>query len=326
MAEKKYTFCTRCGEALTDNNTWMGMNGKYTPVCLKCQPKIYMEQAKIIGFTLAMWTCALQFNMPYLPELLEEAKQYQTGKNPWQGYIVALAKNGIRERMDTFENGVIDIRKAFGGNMAALYIDNPYDDEEMESCRKAQEIRWGDSYGQEELDFLDTNYDALTESRAYISSQTELTIKQICEYKLAAQSAMKEGRFDDAKKINSMIKELMESEQLRKKDELPQDRARLDDIVLAVERAGLHIMDYEELCNELANHALHETYPYTRDAADQVILQIRNTTAWNEGVAEVASLPTENRVVDHLDEFAKSPDEIENKVYTELGLSRMDGQ
>ena len=113
----------------------------------------------------------------------------------------------------------------------------------------------------------------------------------------------------------------MESEQLRKKDELPQDRVRMDDIVLAVERAGLHINDYEELKRELCQYMFHSPYGYTRDAADQMLLLIRNATAWNEGQMELDRLPDEFAVKDTLGEFAKEQDETEKKLYKDLQLA-----
>lgn len=333
---KEMQRCCLCGTTLCDENAYKAPDklGDYSPWCLKCQPKVYDHRAALVGFKLAMFLCALEFNMPYIPSLFDEIKKYRKeGVNEWQAYTVVLAKHGHHkgDKMSGFFDGVTDIRKAFSGDMETLQIDDDDDGERSPLSKEARLASWGDGpnsspYTKADREFLEERYADLTENRAYISKQTDATIRQICEYHLLARRAVYSEDFDTAKKINTMIKELMESEQLRKKDELPQDITRLDDIVLACERAGLHIMDYEELCKELANYAFHKPYPYTRDVADQMILQIRNTTAWNEGVAEVASLPPQFRVTDELGEFATEPDEQEKKMYKELELVRMDGR
>lgn len=327
--------CCLCGVALRDENAYrlpkeLKREG-HSPYCLKCQPKVYDARAAQLGIKLAMFVCCLEFNMPYLPELFEESAKIRRGTkmNPWESYTVALAKKGCHKgEMQSFRDGLTDIRKAFDGNTDTWHIDD-YEPDEGE--KESQLDRWGDGpvnapYSLADYSFLDDRYNALANGKAYLSPQTDMTIKQICEYHLLAKRAMDRGEYDNAKKINSMIKELMESEQLRKKDELPQDTVRLDDIVQALERKGIPIMDYEELSRHLANHAMHKSYPYTRDAADQMLLQIRNTTARNEGVAEVASLPPQFRIKDELGEFAPEPDEQEKKIYKELELTRMDGK
>lgn len=326
--------CCLCGVDLSDENAYKAHEklGGHSPYCLRCQPKVYEVRATAVGFKLAMFLCCLEFNMPYIPGLFEEAKKIRKGKssmNPWAAYIVALAKNGHhKDKMSSFADGFTDIKKAFDGDTEAWHVD---DDEMTQEERAELKANWGSGpeeapYSMEEIMYLQARFEALAEGRPYMGQQTKMTIEQICEYHLLAKRAVNKGEYENAKRINSMIKELMESEQLRKKDELPQDITRLDDIVTAIEKAGLHIMDYEELCKELATHALHPPYPYTRDAADQMIMMIRNATAWNEGVAEVASLPPQFRIEDRLGEFAEEPDEQERKIYSELGLSRMDGK
>lgn len=327
--------CCLCGVALRDENAYrlpkeLKREG-HGPYCLKCQPKVYELRAAQVGIKLAMFLCCLEFNMPYLPEHFEEAAELRRGTkmNPWGSYTAVLAKKGChRGEMQSFADGYTDIRRAFDGDTATWQIDDYEPEENMGELRQRM---WGEGpeskpYSVRDYSFLEERYEALTDGKAYLSPQTEMTIKQICEYHLFAKRAMDNSEYENAKRINSMIKELMESEQLRKKDELPQDTVRLDDIVQALERKGIPIMDYEELSRHLANHAMHKSYPYTRDAADQMLLQIRNTTARNEGTAEVASLPPEFRIKDELGEFASEPDEQEKVIYKELELTRMDGK
>ena len=201
-------------------------------------------------------------------------------------------------------------------------------DEEYISGHRAQAETWGygpekQPYTQEDYDKLDGIFDAIASNRANLGDQAKLAIQKIAKWTLEQDRCFNKGDFDGAKRLQDIIKIEMENEQLRKKDSLPSDSARIDDIVMAIEQAGLHIMDYKELCTELANHSFHRTYPYTRDAADQMLLLIRNATAWNEGRAEVASLPPEFRITDELGEFAREQDETEKEIYDELGIAPM---
>lgn len=327
--------CAICRAILTDENTWRlpeTLGGGHIPYCTNCMQKVYSWLASVVGYKLAMYFAALMFNMPYLPDLLAEAKEIGKGKGAWNGYMIALRKHEYDKKngkFTGFADGVTELKKAFGGDLATLEVDDEMlSDEEYLNGHKAQVEMWGYGpddapYTSTEYDVLDENYAALTVGRPYRSEQTDLAIKKICRWTLEQSRLFNLGSFDEAKKIQDMIRSEMENEQLRKKDELPSDIVRIDDIALAIERAGLHINDYDELCEELASHVFHPTYPYTRDAADQMLLLIRNATAWNEGVAEVASLPAEFAVVDTLREFAEKPDETEEKIYNDLQISQL---
>ena len=328
--------CCLCDKELNDTNAWTlpeRFGKRYSPYCIKCQPKVYDQRAATVGYKLAMFLCAAEFNMPYMPDLFKAAQKLQNDKtNPWAAYTVILCQKGYHkgERFVQFVDGVTDIKKAFDGKSETLYVDDEMlCAEDYVEGRGRQEKEWGKGpkdapYSSEDYDFMEEKYEAYVESRPYRSSQTDISIKQICSFMLLEQREMNAKNYENAKKIHSMIKDLQDAEQLRKKDELPQDTVRLDDIALAVERAGLHTMDYEELKKELATYMFHTPYGYTRDAADQMLLLIKNATAWNEGTAEVASLPPSLRMQDPYGEFAEKPDDIERQIYEELDLVRAD--
>lgn len=304
------------------------------PFCENCQQKIYSYLVALpgVGYKVAVFLACLFFNVPYLPEVAAEAAKFsKVSKGKWKAYLMALrAWNREGHTESAAVDGITDIRKAFDGEMKTLQVsDDMLSAEDYKSLERIRKERWGDGpadepYTQADYEAMDKNYDALTADRAYVSDQAEAAIVRICKWTLVQERCFDKQDYDSAKKIGDLIKAEKEGEQLRKKDELPQDRVRLDDIVQAVERAGLHIMDYDELCKELATKAFHAPYPYWRDAADQMLLAIRNCTAWNEGQEEVDRLPDAYAIQDTLGEFAAENDEKGQQIYRDLGIVPLD--
>lgn len=338
MAEEKSgkINCCVCGRELDKSKAWEmpeKLGGGTVPYCTECMQKCYNYVASVVGYKLAMFICAVMFNVPYLPELFDKAKEFSSNKGVWRGYMIALRKSGYDNKLGKFlgfRDGITDLKKAFGGEYETLKVDDEMlSDEEYAAGHKAQTEMWGygpeeHPYTQDDYDSLDETYAAITANRPNLGPQAELAVKKISKWTLEQNRCFYNGDYDGAKRLQDMIKIEMENEQLRKKDELPQDTVRIDDIVQAVERANLPMYSYDELCKVLANHSFHKPYPYARDAADQMLLYIRNATAWNEGRAEVASLPPEFSIDDFLNEFAPEQDEEEKKIYRELGIVPMD--
>lgn len=322
--------CAVCGCVIDEKNGWLmpeKFGERYVPYCAACQEKHYKNLAVSSGYKTAMFLCAAAFNVPYLPEFLDEGKKTGGKSETWLGYLSALRKHEIDRQGKGFSDGVTDLQKAFGGELGTLEVDDyMLNDEEYKAGHAAQVKDWGYGpderpYTQEDYDALDGFRDAMIENRVNVSAQAELAIKNISMMRLEQRKCLYSGDFAKAKQLEDMIAKEMEAEQLRKKDELPQDRVRLDDIVLACERAGLLGKSYDELVHILSRKMFHSRYGYTRDAADQMILLIRNATAWNEGRMEVDRLPDEMAMQDPLGEFAKTPDEMERQTYKDLQLT-----
>lgn len=336
MDEKKVETrnCWHCRRELNEKNSWRPTagfdRGAPTFYCTSCQNTYYVELAKLVGSDLAYFYCCIKFDVPYMPTILKNSYKYEKDHGPWGAYITALRNAKVHEhngRWAGFADGSYEIKKAFkelsdiGAESQTEYL------ERRERDKEENALFWGvgpgpvgERYIQADYDAMNRVFDAMTEGRSGLSQQSELAIKDIAKWTLERDKLMARKEFDDAKKVDGMIEKLKESEQLRKKDELPQDRARLDDIVKAVERAGLNMMNYDELCRQLSTYMFHSPYGYTRDAADQMLLMIRNATAFNENVPEIDRLPDQYAIVDTLGEFAKEPDEKEKKNYKDLGL------
>lgn len=330
---KGATTCAICGEKLVKARGWPfppRLGGWQIPYCNKCMERIYRYNSSIVGYKVGLWLTCAQFCMPYKPELLPDMESYKDKGKVFLAYLDVLKEKGAdkgRNGAMTFRDGISDIRRAFSGEFATLEVDDEMlNDAEYKEGKVSQERDWGFGpperpYTQEDYDALDRFYEALTENRVNVTKQIEIAIRQICVMKLEQQYCIFQRDFAKAKQLEDIIKAEMEGEQLRKKDELPQDRVRLDDIVLACERAGLIGKSYDELVEILATKMFHTKYGYTRDAADQMLLYIANATRTNEGFAEFDRLPDDLAIVDHLGEFAEEPDEAEKKLYKELQIS-----
>ena len=328
-------YCWHCRRELTEKNSWQPTDGfdhgAPTFYCVSCQDIYYQALAKDVGSDLAYFYCCVKFDVPYVPEALKSAYKYVREYGHWGAYIVSLrsakwhTKNG---RWAGFHDGTVDIKKAFT-KLRDIGAESPDELLERKERDWAGNIDFwgktsgpnGDKYTEADYEALNQVFDAMTEGRSGISQQSVMAIKDIAKWTLERDKLMAAKEFDDAKKVDGMIEKLKESEQLRKKDELPQDRARLDDIVRAVERAGLNMMNYNELCRQLGTYMFHSPYGYTRDAADQMLLMIRNATAFNENEPEIDRLPDEFAIVDTLGEFAPSMDDTEKENYKDLGIT-----
>lgn len=342
MAEQFFSgarTCVICGERLNEKDGWRYpkmLGGGLIPYCGKCMDRLYKYTATSVGYKLALFMVCSQFSMPYRPELLEKAKELDPeSKRPFTGYLLALKEAGAdkyRGGYQTFKDGLTDITKAFGGEYATLEVDDEMlSDEEYRQGHIGQVKDWGYGpedrpYTQDDYDALDKFYEALTENRVNVTKQIEMAIRNICVMKLEQQYSIFKGNFTEAKRLEDIIKAEMEGEQLRKKDELPQDRVRLDDIVLACERAGLLGKSYDELVEIMAKKMFHTKYGYTRDAADQMLLFIVNATRTNEGYAELDRLPDDFAIQDPLGEFAEKPDEVEKQIYKDLHIAPLNMQ
>lgn len=337
MDEKKIEtrYCWHCRRELNERNSWRPTDGfdrgAPTFYCIGCQDMYYSRLAKVVGSDLAYFYCCVKFDVPYIPRTLKASYKYRREYGPWGAYITALRAAKWHQRNDRwagFPDGTVEIKKAFK-ELAEIGAESPEELLESRERDKRGNIDFwgktsgpnGETYSDDDYTALNQVFDAMTEGRSGISQQSIMAIKDIARWTLERDKLMAAKEFDDAKKVDAMIEKLKESEQLRKKDELPQDRARLDDIVKAVERAGLNMMNYEELCKQLGQYMFHTPYGYARDAADQMLLYIRNATAWNENVPEVDRLPDEYTIVDTLGEFASDRDEKDKEIYKDLGIT-----
>lgn len=325
--------CAICGEELTGGYFWKmpeRLGARNVPFCQHCMDRIYRNMAATVGYKLAFFMACAFFNVPYKPEMLNLTDGQMDGRARFETYLNAIkakAKANVTAGRPSFCDGLTDITQAFGGEFATLEVDDEMlNDAEYKDGHLNQVKDWGAGpekrpYTQQDYDQLDKFWEAMTSERVNVSKQAEIAIRNICVMRLEQQYAIYNGEYAEAKRLEDIIKAEMEGEQLRKKDELPQDRVRLDDIVIACERAGLLGLSYDELLEKLAKHVFHTKYGYTRDAADQMLLYIVNATRTNEGYAELDRLPDDFAIQDNLGEFAEEPDDVEKQIYKDLHIA-----
>ena len=96
-------------------------------------------------------------------------------------------------------------------------------------------------------------------------------------------------------------------------------------IVDRLEKAGLLKNGKQCSPDEMFEILFHRRpkYSYTKDAAEQILLYMANTTRVNDGLSELPTLPPDMRLRDDLGEFAEEPDEQEKESYKELGIVKM---
>lgn len=317
--------CSRCGTNLTEKTTWptaKAFTPKHVPYCAACQQKFFDWLSSLMDNDIALFLCCAFFNVPYWRNAVEESKYHAEGRGIWGGYLQGLQKRYQWDKANVrkgFADGETDIYKAL----------SDLTEEELEAEEKEDSVgRWGTGpedhpYTQDEYEEMDRQFYAIADGRGSITEQTKLTIMGICKLEILKNRYLAAGEISKAKSISDMIRTEKEGEQLRKKDDKSTDIPRLDNIVLAVQRAGLDIMDPDELLTALANHSFNPKtkYPYTFDAADKMLLYIYNTTAKNEGMPEVESLPPQFSFIDDVNqEFAPEQDDEEKAVYKKLGI------
>ena len=205
-------------------------------------------------------------------------------------------------------------------------------DEESETEEERAE-RWQDEWGETANDAakcqeLDRIYSKLIADKPYLSQSAELQMHRVAVWTYECDRLMKKPTkesISSAKSIQSMIDQVLASEQLRKKDELPDAAERIDSLFDAMERSGFmkdgHILLYDELIEAIKVD--NPQYPYTKDAADQCILIMRNCTMGNEGRPEKLKLAHNERILDVNGEFASEESEKEKQVKRDLNITKM---
>jgi hypothetical protein len=304
---------------------------------LTAQQERYDAIARATSDSLALFYCCIEFDRPF--DMLAVPKEPDVGEK-WIAYLdnLRVKKLDVRrgERLG-FLDGLTDITKIFGEGLTAGEFTKAVGNEKSARNRKIgtekQRKNWGENsaknpYTSEDYDELDRIYDALASdlmAAGGVSVKQEFILRDCAKMTLDRDKMRAIGQYDKAAKLNKMVQDNLSSEGLRKRDAKPIDDLRIDGIVDRLEKAGLLKNGKQCSPDEMFEILFHRRpkYSYTKDAAEQILLYMANTTRVNDGLSELPTLPPDMRLRDDLGEFAEEPDEQEKESYKELGIVKM---
>ena len=304
---------------------------------LTAQQERYDAIARATSDSLALFYCCIEFDRPF--DMLAVPKEPDVGEK-WIAYLdnLRVKKLDVRrgERLG-FLDGLTDITKIFGEGLTAGEFTKAVGNEKSARNRKVgtaqQRKNWGENsaknpYTSEDYDELDRIYEALSSdlmAAGGVSVKQEFILRDCAKMTLDRDKMRAIGQYDKAAKLNKMVQDNLSSEGLRKRDAKPIDDLRIDGIVDRLEKAGLLKNGKQCSPDEMFEILFHRRpkYSYTKDAAEQILLYIANTTRVNDGLSELPTLPPDMRLRDDLGEFAEEPDEQEKESYKELGIVKM---
>lgn len=304
---------------------------------LTAQQERYDAIARATSDSLALFYCCIEFDRPF--DMLAVPKEPDVGEK-WVAYLDNLRLKKLDTRRGEplgFLDGLTDITKIFGEGLSAGEFTKAVGNEKSARNRKVgtaqQRKNWGENsaknpYTSEDYDELDRIYEALASdlmAAGGVSVKQEFILRDCAKMTLDRDKMRAIGQYDKAAKLNKMVQDNLSSEGLRKRDAKPIDDLRIDGIVDRLEKAGLLKNGKQCSPDEMFEILFHRRpkYSYTKDAAEQILLYIANTTRVNDGLSELPTLPPDMRLRDDLGEFAEEPDEQEKESYKELGIVKM---
>lgn len=274
----------------------------------------FTELSGAIGRELALFCLCATADVPY---------QDKTDAVNWTDYLETIVEAGV-DVSRGFLGGIRDVSVAMRGDMS-------------------DEDRWDEVWGEgnpknpytdadyRRLDYLYRTYSARLSAAGGLDETQEYTLRSVCTTQLLAEksrdSGTKEG-IEAYTKLSKNVQDLLSSENLRKKDQIPQEEQRIDGFVEALKKkfgvdASLTQEQAVAMCSKwLASHR----YPMTKDAADHMLLAIINCTRRNNDSAEMPELPDEYKFGEQISQFADEPNDTETDVYDYLELTRHDGK
>lgn len=304
---------------------------------LTAQQERYDAIARATSDSLALFYCCIEFDRPF--DMLAVPKEPDVGEK-WIAYLDNLRLKKLNTRRGEplgFLDGLTDITRIFGEGLSAGEFTKAVGNEKSARNRKVgtaqQRKNWGENsaknpYTSEDYDELDRIYEALASdlmAAGGVSVKQEFILRDCAKMTLDRDKMRAIGQYDKAAKLNKMVQDNLSSEGLRKRDAKPIDDLRIDGIVDRLEKAGLLKNGKQCSPDEMFEILFHRRpkYSYTKDAAEQILLYMANTTRVNDGLSELPTLPPDMRLRDDLGEFAEEPDEQEKESYKELGIVKM---
>ena len=310
------------------------------------QQEYYAQIAKKTSESLAYFYCCVKFDVPFARDCVPR----DDGRDKWLSYLdnLHIKKLDVNKAGEPygFLDGLTDITKIFGEGLKDGEFTKAVYAEKNAQTAKAGTVRQRKDWGTGNEDHPYANEDYAEFDRIYtilasdlggedaLSAKQQLILRNVSKWTKQMNDASDAGKFDAARKLSAIIQENLASDNLRKKDIRPADVVRLDEITDKLEKSGLlkngkqcpptelfyRLFGFLPECKfcqikdtdrcKYQESIVHGRYPYTLDAADQMILINYNRMAQNDGQPELQILPDEMRIRDELGEFAEEPNDI----------------
>ena len=336
----EYLRCLKCGEVLDENNC----RADNLPYCIFCEQASFEELERTNGTHLALYLNCSRYDVPLHPLLLDGNTEFETAEQKWIAYIDLLADNDklyVGERLATFNDGETQLLRIFGKDFTEKDFGKfvRFETDRISKLIGTQKQRdfWGTIPLWQQLEMTAEMYnelDRLYEGRisrykgVTLDDATIDTLKNITRWSLAQDYMRIRGDVTTIEKLQKVIDSAMASEQLRRKDEKPQEELRIDALVTALEKKGLmengQLLTYDELVVALRDKLVKsKKYRYSLDVCDQVILDMYNTMRANQDLPKAIDLPAELQPVDEYGEFEAEETEQEKENKRFAGLTKV---
>lgn len=328
-------MCVHCGVPLNDSNG-VRIDKKiyqsgYNPLCLLCQQKKYADIAGLTSRTYALFYCCIAFDVPYDPDVISEVQANPNGV--WYEYIrrlqlpYAALEDGLdgTVRVRNWADGITDIRQAFSGEFPVLAITDDLMVSNMDELPKEErrKIEWGEGWTEAQYEEMDNRYKMLTSEwkGTPIPPRTSMSLHDVVRNMLLRDMDIKTDA-TSAKKRQDIINSIMNSEDLKVRENRDTDVLRIDKLVERLEEMGAvkngDLVSYDELVKILANDRVK--YDTSLDVVDEMMLCIINTMRKNMGMSEMESLPRSAQVTDRKGELLSEMSDEEKQIMKDLGL------
>ena len=342
-------YCWKCGELLTEDNCRPANSvSGYSHLCISCENDFFNQLASVEGKHISLFHTAASLDVPCRPIVLEDCQEeFANSDEAWILYINKLAEkkqDTKRGKILGFADGLTSLKLCFGKELSQTDFAACINSEREKILKQPKPIgteeqreKWGKMPIYKGLPMSNELYDELDrlyEVRESAYKGFDLTSQQVATLIKAAKNdaiydyLMRQGAPKLATDIQKSTSQLLADENMRKKDEKPVEELRLDALVLALEEAGLmengDLLTYDELIEAMRDNFIKSPkYQYSLDVADQMILDIRNSMAFNADLPPIQDLPEELAAVDEYGEFEPEETEREKENKRFLGITKV---
>lgn len=342
MAKKAKILCARCGDELTESNSFYAeTESGFNPYCTKCQQAYFERLQAANGTHLAIYQCCIKYDIPCNPLLLpenvnsDEFLQSEAAQDGvWVYYLRKIEQSKLYEDgedIPNFFDGVTNILRIFGKNFTerdfAKFVQYEQDLIDSLEGTERQRERWGDSYNEEEYNELDRLYRSLMESYKgwSLNPQQENTLIKVAVLDLKYSNLVDNDKLKDAKEVAALRKMLLEADGLLAKDAKQTEQMKVDSLVKALENNGLmqdgKLLTFDETVGVISKKLKSKKYPMTIDAVHKMIFTYVNAFRANADEEMLTALPSDMNMEDCKSEFEENPSEEEIAKIRYAGLT-----